>query len=258
MRRSRRYTIDELAAETGIASRSIRYYQTLGLLPSPTVEGRTGYYDNTHIERLELIKELQGEGLNLQAIGWLLGGAGQVDSRELRRLKHAMLDGWMSGEPEERTTEEVLRGLGEEDVDAATVERARALRLVEPTDDEDRWRVILPEVLEAGQELAQLGMQMSVDRALDVLEMMREHARSIADAFVDLFDETVLAPWDARGRPAEEWAQIRTAIDRMRPLAGEAVLSVFQQAMVDAVADRIADVRPDAVPAGNEAASDDR
>ncbi|MDX1621284.1 MAG: MerR family transcriptional regulator [Nitriliruptorales bacterium] len=245
MRRRPRYTIDELAAETGVASRSIRYYQTLGLLPSPRVEGRTGFYDTAHVERLELIKDLQGEGLNLQAIGWLIGGAGQVDSRELRKLKHAMLDGWMATEPDERSTEEVLASFGEESIDSEAARRAQELRLVEPTEDPDRWRVVLPQVLAAGQELAQLGMPMSVDRALDVLDTMRTHTRVVADAFVELFDETVLAPWDARGRPDDEWPEVRAAIDRMRPLAGEALLSVFQQAMADAVADRIADVRAD-------------
>lgn len=245
MRRARRYTIDELSERTGVATRSIRYYQTLGLLPPPTVEGRTGYYGDPHVERIALIQELQAEGLNLQAIGWLLGGSAHVDSRELRELKRAMLDGWMTSKPEERTAEEIQAGLPDGEVDADVVRRSQELRLLEPTDEDGVWRVLLPPVLSAGQELAQLGMTLSLDRSLDVLEVMREHARAIADAYVDLFDATVLAPWDARGRPAEEWPTIRTAVDRMRPLAGEALLSVFRQAMADAVADRIGDMQPE-------------
>lgn len=244
MRRKRRYTIDELSEHAGVASRSIRYYQTLGLLPPPTVEGRTGIYDESHLERLALIQELQSEGFNLQAIGWLLGGSAQVDSHELRKLKRAMLDGWMTRQPEERTADEISAGLPEDEIDASVAARARELRLLEPTEDGDVWRVLLPPVLAAGQELAQLGMTMPLHRALDVLEVMREHARAIADAYVDLFDAAVLAPWDARGRPPEEWPTVRAAVDRMRPLAGESLLSVFQQAMADAVADRIGDMRP--------------
>ncbi len=245
MRRRRSYTIDELAHEAGIPSRSIRYYQTLGLLPPPRVEGRTGYYDGSHVGRLELIKELQGEGLNLQAIGWLLGGSARVDSEELRELKRAILDGWMSTEPEERSTEEIVASLGQDSIDAEDVRRAQELGLTEPTEEEDTWRVLLPAVLNAGQELAQIGMSMPPSRALDVLELMREHVRTVADAFVEIFDETVLAPWDARGRPAEEWPDVRAAVDRMRPLAGEALLSVFHQAMAEAVAERIGGMRPD-------------
>lgn len=239
MRRGQRYTIDELSERTGTASRSIRYYQTMGLLPPPAVEGRTGYYDSAHVERLKLIQELQAEGLNLRAIGWLLGGAGEVDSTELRRLKRALLDSWMSADPEVRDTGEVLEGL---EPGTEELQRAIDLRLLEPAGDDDdgSWRVLLPAVLAAGQELAQLGIQLPVGRALDVLELMRDHTRAVAEAYVDIFDETVLAPWDARGRPADEWPDVRAAIERMRPLAGEALLSVFQQAMADAVAERIA------------------
>ena len=58
---AKRLTIDELAHATGVSSRNIRYYQTRGLLPPPAVEGRLGYYDRRHVERLRLIQELQAE-----------------------------------------------------------------------------------------------------------------------------------------------------------------------------------------------------
>jgi hypothetical protein len=61
---------------------------------------------------LKLIQELQAEGLNLQAIGWLLGGAGGVDSDELRRLKRSMLDSWVGDEPIELTVDRAARGFG--------------------------------------------------------------------------------------------------------------------------------------------------
>lgn len=228
-------TIDELAHETSVSSRNIRYYQTRALLPPPTVEGRTGYYDQSHVDRLRLIQELQSEGLNLQAIGWLLGGAATVDSDEVRRLKRSILDGWITNEPVELPTDDVLGGVDRNEATQALAERAVVLGLLEPTDDPDRWRVLLPSALQAGREI--YGMGVPTVRALDVLEVMREHARAVASAYVEMFDEAVLAPWDARGRPADEWADIRAAVDRLRPLAGEALLAVFQQAMVEAVED---------------------
>lgn len=254
MKRSRsRMTIDELAHETGVSSRNIRYYQTRGLLPAPTVEGRTGYYGPEHVERLRLIQDMQGEGLNLQAIGWLLGGAGAVDSDEVRRLKRAVLDGWVTDTPVEVDLEQVL---GDVDASEATEDNARRaieLGMVEPTDEPTRWRVRLPSVLAAGRELYAMGVP--AGRSLDALERMREHLEPIAHEFVRLFDEAVLAPWDARGRPAEEWAAIRESVDRIRPLAGEAVLSVFSAVMADAVAERLEEAL---VPedAGEDRASD--
>ncbi len=236
MNRRARMTVDELAAEVGISTRNIRYYQTRGLLPPPRVEGRTGYYGARHVERLHLIQELQAEGLNLQAIGWLLGGASAVDSDEVRRLKRAVLDGWITEPPAEVATDDVLAGFDGDDPDAYG-RRAAELGLLEPMDDPDRLRVLLPSVLAAGRELADMGV--GTHRALDVLALMRDRVEPIARAYVDLFDEAVLAPWDARGRPADEWPEIREAVERIRPLAGQALLAVFHQVMADAVEERL-------------------
>ena len=48
--------------------RNIRAYQSRGLLPPPELRGRTGYYGAEHVARIELIRELQSEGFNLEAI----------------------------------------------------------------------------------------------------------------------------------------------------------------------------------------------
>src|SRR5438128_11251350 len=51
--------IDELAQRAAVPTRTIRYYTQQGLLPSPTLRGRVGHYDERHVDRLRLIKELQ-------------------------------------------------------------------------------------------------------------------------------------------------------------------------------------------------------
>src|SRR5213083_3560817 len=76
-------TIDELARETGMTVRNIRAHQSRGLVPPPEVRGRTGYYGEEHLARIELIKELQGDGFNLEAIRRLLEGAGGSSSEVL-------------------------------------------------------------------------------------------------------------------------------------------------------------------------------
>ena len=48
--------------------RNIRAHQTRGLLPPPVVRGRTGYYNDEHVARIELTREMQADGLNLEAI----------------------------------------------------------------------------------------------------------------------------------------------------------------------------------------------
>src|SRR5919201_6474726 len=76
-------TIDELARRTGMTVRNIRAHQSRGLVPPPQVRGRTGYYGDEHLARIELIKELQADGFNLEAIRRLLEGAGGSSSEVL-------------------------------------------------------------------------------------------------------------------------------------------------------------------------------
>ena len=65
--------------------RNIRAHQTRGLLPPPEVHGRTGYYNEEHVARIELTREMQAEGLNLEAIRRVLEST-DGSSRGDRRL----------------------------------------------------------------------------------------------------------------------------------------------------------------------------
>ncbi len=72
-------TIRELAERTGMTVRNIRAHQTRGLLPPPVVRGRTGYYNEEHAARIALTREMQADGLNLEAIRRVLdGGRGRL------------------------------------------------------------------------------------------------------------------------------------------------------------------------------------
>src|ERR671937_2837264 len=82
-------TIDELARRTGMTARNIRAHQSRGLLPPPEVRGRTGYYGAEHLARIELIRELQADGFNLEAIRRLIDSAGG-SSEELLRFTRAV------------------------------------------------------------------------------------------------------------------------------------------------------------------------
>src|SRR5918995_1282070 len=66
-------TVDELATRAGLPVRTIREYQTMGLLPSPEHRGRVGIYRGAHLARLELIGRLQHRGYSLAGIRDLVG-----------------------------------------------------------------------------------------------------------------------------------------------------------------------------------------
>lgn len=67
------HNIDELAHLSGIPSRTIRFYNTQGLLPPPLMRGRVAYYDQEHLLILGIIKDLKDQqNLSLETIKQLL------------------------------------------------------------------------------------------------------------------------------------------------------------------------------------------
>ena len=73
---TKRYRVDELAAETGVSIELIRSYQSRGLLPPPEHEGRVAWYEPTHVERLVQIRALKAKGWSLRSIADALAGGG--------------------------------------------------------------------------------------------------------------------------------------------------------------------------------------
>src|SRR6266581_2685553 len=65
--------IDDLAHLAGIPSRTIRFYNTQGLLPPPIMRGRVAYYNQEHLLVLNIIRELKDQqSLPLEVIKQLL------------------------------------------------------------------------------------------------------------------------------------------------------------------------------------------
>ncbi len=60
--------ISELAERAGVSVRTIRYYISEGLLPSPEAHGRYSMYDEEYLTRIELIKLLKNAYLPLKEI----------------------------------------------------------------------------------------------------------------------------------------------------------------------------------------------
>src|SRR5689334_4189366 len=63
-----RFRVEELSARTGAPVRTIREYQTWQILHPPTKVGRVGFYDESHVRRLERIARLQQRGYSIAAI----------------------------------------------------------------------------------------------------------------------------------------------------------------------------------------------
>jgi DNA-binding transcriptional MerR regulator len=213
-------TIDELARRTGMTVRNIRAHQSRGLLPPPTLRGRTGYYGPRHVARIEQIRDLQSEGFNLEGIRKLLEGAGG-EGDEVLRFTRAVREPF--DEPgREVTAADLAERWGV--ADPRLLQRAEKLGIVRPLGD-GWYEELSPRLARAGEELQALGLD--VDAALDVVARLRKQADGAARSFIELFLEQVWKPFDDAGRPPERWPEVRESLERLRPLASDAVLAVF-------------------------------
>jgi DNA-binding transcriptional MerR regulator len=226
-------TIDELARAAGMTVRNVREHQTRGLLPPPRLEGRTGAYDERHLDRLRLISQLQAQGLNLQAIAWLVERAPDDATRELARFEQALFAPWQVEEPEVLEPEGLSERFGDH---PELLERAVAAGLLRRRDD-NRLEAPSPSLLRAGEELVALGVPL--EAVLDVAEQLRGHADGIAASFTELFVREVGAPQSPEEVAEADWPRLHEALERLQPIAVEALLAVFRQAMTEAIRERL-------------------
>ena len=218
-------TVEQLALQTGMSVRNIRNHQSRGLLPPPEVRARVGYYGPEHVARLRLIQEMQADGLKLSAIQRLIGEHGQSAERFVG-LRQAITAPFESESPEVLTLEELGERFG--GVDDKALGKALKLGVLVPVGD-GRYEAPSPRLLGAAEEVMQRGVPLHA--ALSVIEKVKRNAESTSRAFVKLFLDELWKPFEEDGQPDERWPEITESIERLRPIASEALLAMFKQTL---------------------------
>ena len=219
------YRLDDVARQAGVASTTVRLYQTKGLLAPPRLEGRTGWYDDSHLSRLRLIARLQGEGYSLAGIANLLEQWEHGRSLDAVIGIEAELDALL-GDVHAIVLDPVqlLERFPDGSMTPELLQRAASLALAQPT-DEGRIRVADRRFLETGAALAHLGIPIAV--ILDEWEALVVHADDIAARFVGLF-ETYLAPADWRaGRDTERARELAQTLGRLQATARQVLAAAL-------------------------------
>ena len=203
--------------------RNIRNHQSRGLLPPPEVRARIGYYGPEHVARLRLIQEMQAEGFKLSAISRLIGEHG-ADADRFVGLRQAVTAPFATEAPEVLSREELVERFGTDD--DSLLAKAQKLGLL----DRPRRRALRSararRCCAPPRTCSAWGSRSPA--ALAVIEKLSRNAQSSARTFVNLFVEELWKPFDDAGRPDEGWAEMIEAIERLRPLAFEALNATFR------------------------------
>ncbi len=228
------FVIEELSRRTGMTVRSLRSYQSRKLLPPPTVRGRTGYYDERHVARIQLIQNLQSEGIKLHSIARMLDEGGRSDA-DLLQFTRSVQTMFTESDGSITTVGDLAGRFGVEDLEAGAhlLERAERLGLVRHVDDVT-YEELSPRLIDVGEHAVQ-ALGLTADEALDVVGKLRKHADGVAKIYLDLFVTNVWTPFAEADQPAEQWSDVQRALDEVRSLATEALMGAFELVMSERV-----------------------
>jgi len=216
------FTIDELAARTGMTVRTVRFYATEGLLPAPQRRGRIAYYGAVHRMRLELIRTLQEHGYTLAAIERVLGRV-PVDAPAAEyAVQAAVLAPWLSEQAEQTDRAALDRRLGRRITDEE-IGYFVQIGALEPTGDAT-FRVSAA-MLGHALELIRLPVPTSVLH--DSAAIIDQHATAVANGLTEVFVKAIWGPYQ-RGEIDHE--QVVAMLTRLRPLAVQGLVNAFGRA----------------------------
>ena len=230
-------TLDELAREAGMTARNVRAYRERGLMPGPELRGRKGFYGPEHLARLRLIRDLRERGFSLESIRHLIERDPEDSLEDAIEFTRALLAEPEEDEPRVVSSAVFLERWGDQ-LTPELARRAEKLGFVRRVGD-DAWEVRSPRLERASIALSELGIPLA--DALEIGAVLSRNARAVARAYVELFTRHVWEPFEEAGEPAGEWANVRAALDRLRPLAGESLEAAFEIAMADAIEQKLSE-----------------
>jgi DNA-binding transcriptional MerR regulator len=194
------YKIDELAQLSGIPSRTIRFYNTQGLLPAPLMRGRIAYYSQDHLLALNVIKELkEQQNLPLEVIKQLLEIRAQHGDVQMNlALKQRLLRPLTSGGAEVQLSKEALMqqtGATEERIDELTSQGLLFPAQIKGQPVFSGDDVLLLQLYES---LEQLGLPIALPA------LIRFQLRQLVRSEIAAFEQHLQPGWRRDAHPSEQ------------------------------------------------------
>ena len=225
---NRSFTIDELSQHTGVPGRTIRFYQSQGVLPSPRREGRVAFYDEDHVRRLHLIADLRHRGLRLDAIRDALEQleSGGDSLQSWLGLSERFSDPWTEDRPLLLSAEELLgRYGGGRPGLLADLEGIGLIRR-EGSGVRPSFLVETIGFVDAVVALEQAGIELSV--SIESAEIMRRSIAALAEELVTYYAGFFKQDLLSGGVGTES---VMNAYAAIRPIGFETLRIMFGQAI---------------------------
>ena len=220
------HTIDALAHLSGIPGRTIRFYNTQGMLPPPIMRGRVAYYNQEHLLVLSIIKELkEQQKLPLESIKQLLEiRARQGDVEMNLALKQRLLRPLSSNAQEVRLSKRVL--MQQTGVSEAQIDELLSQGLLFPLKSGDDAEPLFTSddilLLQIYKRLEYLGLPMALS------SLIRFQLRQLVRSELAAFEQHVQPRWQKESLPPEKQAEQFEAILTLT----DTLISVLHRKMV--------------------------
>ncbi len=209
------YTIDELAHISNMPSRTIRFYNTQGMLPPPTLRGRVAYYGEEHLLVLNIIKELkEQQNLPLETIKQMLDIRAKYGDLQMNlALKQRLLRPLTGTDQEVHFSKEALMqqtGATEKRIDELTSQD-----LLFPVQIENEMMYSSDDLLllQLYEHLEHFGLPIALP------SLMRFQLRQLVRSEMAAFEQHVHPRWREEGlspeQQAEQYGMIITLTDTL-------------------------------------------
>lgn len=195
-----RWRIDDLAQRSGVPSRTIRFYNTQGLLPAPLMRGRVAYYEQEHVVVLRIIRELkEQQHLPLEVIKDLLDIRTRHGAMQMNlALKQRFSRNFSNNEPQLHLSKEDLAlhcSVKLEYIDDLTLQE---LLFPQEIDGKIVYTGDDVQLLELYQHFEQLGLPLALPA------LIRFQLKQLVRSEIAAYEQHVLPRWREEALSLEE------------------------------------------------------
>jgi DNA-binding transcriptional MerR regulator len=251
-----RLTLEEVAARSGVPSRTIRFYRQCGLVDPPARVGRQAWYTSAHVDRLRRVAALREQGLGIDAIVRVLRDprGSRASLAPLLQIGEELRTPWLTGEDdgEEILDEEtVLEIFGSDDPSLLPeLESFDVIHHVAGSRPR-RYRVPSRTSLELSGRLHRIGVHPQLMYRANSL--MQTRLGDLAQELIELFAERPTAGlpgWPAPERVSASFAELQdVALQAVQMSFARAIHAALEDFVVHGgVIEAALTVTPDAPP----------